>query len=517
MQKQTFLQGTLILIFAGLITRLLGFINRIVVARLMGEEGIGLYNMALPTLFLVYTLSQFGLPIAISKRVAEAEARNDTRKMKQILVISLLVTGTLSVFFSIAMIIGAPLIATKLLTDERTLYPLIAITPMVPISAIGSVIRGYFQGRQNMKPQSYAQVLEQIIRISCVAFFVRLFLPYGIEYAASGAMISVIIGELLSLMLMIHLFRKDTKIKIQGAFFSSIKNSIGTLKSLLSIALPSTGSRLVSSISNFLEPILVAQSLSIAGIQTSIATKQYGELTGYAIPLLFFPTFITHSLAVALIPNISEAEANRNHNLVHYRVHQAIRISFASGAISTVIMSLFSVPILQFMYGTSNASRFIVFMAPFFLLIYIQFPMNAALQALDYAKLAMWNNIISTVVKFAVLIFFTSNSTFGIMGAAIGLTVGVVLGTMLHYATLHRVISFRIKFSDMVKMTTLIVITWLTGKFLQQLFPDYGESFLIFIIILLLLLAIYIFLLFTLKFITKEELEQIPILKRLFS
>lgn len=75
MTKQTFLQGTLILIFAGMITRLLGFINRLVIARLLGEEGIGLYMMALPTLFLVITLTQFGLPIAISKRVAEADAK----------------------------------------------------------------------------------------------------------------------------------------------------------------------------------------------------------------------------------------------------------------------------------------------------------------------------------------------------------------------------------------------------------------------------------------------------------
>ena len=220
MSKQTFLQGTLFLIMAGLITRLLGFINRIVVARLMGEEGIGLYNMALPTLFLVYTLSQFGLPIAISKRVAEAEARNDTKKIKKILIVSLLITGTLSIFFTIAMVIAAPIIATRFLTDERTLYPLLAITPMVPISAISSVIRGYFQGRQNMKPQSYAQVIEQIIRISCVAFFIKLLLPYGIEFAASGAMISVIIGELISLLFMMRLFRRHKRITLHHSVFS---------------------------------------------------------------------------------------------------------------------------------------------------------------------------------------------------------------------------------------------------------------------------------------------------------
>ncbi len=96
MTKQNFLKGTIILIIAGMITRFLGFINRIVVARLMGEEGIGLYNMALPTLFLMYTISQIGLPIAIAKRVAEADAKNDTKKIKQILIISLSITSSLA-------------------------------------------------------------------------------------------------------------------------------------------------------------------------------------------------------------------------------------------------------------------------------------------------------------------------------------------------------------------------------------------------------------------------------------
>src|SRR5690625_1394389 len=115
MTKQTFLQGTLILIAAGMITRFLGFINRIVVARLMGEEGVGLYMMALPTLFLVMTLTQLGLPVAISKRVAEAEALNDQHKIKKILVVSLVITGASSLIFTIGMVVSAPFIASTLL------------------------------------------------------------------------------------------------------------------------------------------------------------------------------------------------------------------------------------------------------------------------------------------------------------------------------------------------------------------------------------------------------------------
>ncbi|MRH43009.1 stage V sporulation protein B [Aquibacillus halophilus] len=510
MTKQTFIKGALILIVASMITRFLGFINRIVVARLMGEEGIGLYMMALPTLFLVYTLSQFGLPIAISKRVAEAEAHGDIRKIKRILIISLTITGTLSIFFTIGLIAIAPIVANNFLTDERTLYPLIAITPMVIISAISSVIRGYFQGRQNMKPQSYAQVIEQVVRISCVALLVKLFLPYGIEFAAAGAMISVIIGELCSLFFMLHMFKLKKRIKMRSKFFNYLLSGKQTLKELMSIALPNTGSRLVGSFSNFLEPILVAQSLAIAGVQTAEATKQYGELAGYVFPLLFLPTFITHSLAVALVPNISEADARNNKRLIHYRIHQAIRISFASGAIATIVLSLYSEPILHYMYGSSNASRFLVLMAPFFLLLYVQYPLSAALQAMDYAKAAMWNSIISTGVKFVILMVLATNDQFGIMGAAIAMSIGVVLGTVLHLATLIKVISFRIPWMDLVKMVSLLVATWWTGNELKLFFPGYETQLSLFALLLLCLSVIYIILLFLFRFITRDELQQLP-------
>jgi len=514
MTKQTFLQGTLILIAAGMITRFLGFVNRIVVARIMGEEGVGLYMMAIPTLILVITLTQFGLPVAISKRVAEAEAHGDLNRIKKILVISLVVTGILSVIFTTGMILLAPLLSQTLLTDERTLYPLLAISPIVPIVAISSVLRGYFQGRQNMKPQAYSQVIEQVVRITFVALFTKALAPYGVEYAAAGAMISVVLGEFCSLLYMIRMFKMKKRIKIRRKFAKYLQQSKETLNELMSIALPTTGSRLVGSFSFFLEPILVSQSLAIAGVQTAMATKQYGELTGYALPLLMLPTFITHSLSVALVPNISEAGAKANQSLIHYRIHQAIRLSFASGALATVVLTIFAVPILTFMYGHGNAARFLTVMAPFFLLLYFQAPLQASLQALDLAKVAMWNSLIGAFVKFAVLVSLATQPQFGIMGVALAIVVGVVLVTLLHLFTLMKAIHFKIPALDVVKMIGLIALTWIAGKQLSSIFPESLSQVLPFLIILVIFTGMYVALLFLFRFITKEELKQLPIFQK---
>lgn len=515
MTKQSFIRGTIVLIIAGMITRLLGFVNRIVVARLMGEEGVGLYMMAMPSLFLIITLTQIGLPIAISKRVAEANAQNNMYKIKQIITVSFLIIACTSIFFTICMIFLAPLVSNYLLTDSRTLYSLLAISPVVPIIALTSVIKGYFQGMQNMKPQSIAIVIEQVVRITAVFFLVSLLLPYGVEFAAAGAMISVIIGEAASLLFLFYTFKQKKTIKVRHQFFTYLKGSRPVQKQLFSIALPNTGSRLISSFAGFLEPILVAQSLAFAGVATKDATSQYGELTGYAMPLLFLPTFITNSLSIALVPSISELEAIGNKRLVHYRIHQAIRISFASGALATIVFVLFSIPILTYMYGTSNASKYIILMAPFFLLLYIQSPLQSALFALDLAKYAMWNSLIGSVVKFSVLILLASNKNIGIMGVAIAISTSVVLITLLHLAILHKTVQFTIPIKDMFKMVVLVGATYSFGFLLKSSLFNHSKGILSLILILIILTIIYLILLFALRFITEEELKQIPLVNKL--
>src|SRR5699024_11391740 len=117
-------------------------------------------------------------------------------------------------------------------------------------------------------------------------------------------------------------------VKVRQRFFANLKGSKQTGKDLFSIAIPNTGSKLISAITNFLEPIIVAQSLTYAGITVENATKQYGELTGFAMPVFFFPSFITNSHSIAFVPAISEAEAKHSMHHVHYRTTNASRSYF---------------------------------------------------------------------------------------------------------------------------------------------------------------------------------------------
>jgi stage V sporulation protein B len=510
MTKQTFIKGTFILVMAGLITRILGFINRIVVARIMGQEGVGLYMMAVPTLLLTITLTQLGLPVAISKLVAEAEANGDKRKVKRILVVSLTITGVLSIIFTTGMILLAPLLAKTLLTDARTYYPLIAISPIVPIVAISAVLRGYFQGMQNMRPSAYSQVIEQVVRISFVALLTKAFLPYGVEFAAAGAMFSVVLGELVSLVYMITMFKFKKRVRIRHQFFKQLTKGKETLNDLLRIALPTTGSRLIGSLSYFFEPIAVAQSLAIAGIATTVATKQYGELAGFAVPLLFLPTFVTYSISVSLVPAISEALAKKKYLLIEHRLQQAMRLAMICGGISFVVLYVFAVPIMDLMYNAPKVAVYVEVLAPFFIFLYFQGPLQATLQALDLAKAAMINSLIGAVVRIMAIFALSSRPDLGIMGAALALGIGIVLVTLLHFATVVKAIGFTIYVRDYLSSLFIIIVC---GYFGHLFYTKLYTSFDLLANTLLSItttVIVYFFLLLFVNLIKEEEMQQVP-------
>ncbi|WP_404322426.1 stage V sporulation protein B [Cytobacillus firmus] len=513
-----FLKGTMILLAAGLVTRVLGFINRIVIARFIGEEGVGLYMMAFPTMILVVTITQIGLPVAISKNVAEAEARGDTAKIKKILIVSLATTISLSIVFTPALILLAPLLSETLFTDNRTHLPLMAIAPIVPIIAVSSVIRGYFQGRQNMKPAAYSQMIEQIVRISLIALMTKAFLPYGIEYAAAGAMLAAVIGELASLLYLMTTFKLKKKFRVRNHFFKYVSSGKSTFNELMTVALPTTGSRMIGSVAWFFEPIVVAQSLALAGVAAAAATKQYGALTGFAMPLLMLPSFITYSLSTSLVPAISEANSQNNMRLIEYRLQQALRFAFITGGLAVVVLYVLSDQLMEVMYGSSSGSHFIKLMAPFFLFYYYQGPLQATLQALNLARAAMINSLIGAVVKTAVIFLLASQPAFGINGVAMGILTGTVLVTMLHFATVLKAISFTFFVRDYIKTFIAMIVSGGLGFWmLKDILASDMNTALGVILISAVITIVYIILLLILKLIKKNDLVRIPGIGKMIS
>jgi stage V sporulation protein B len=451
-QSQSFMRGTFVLSVAAFINRILGFVSGMFVARVLGAEGIGLLMMAHPLVPLVITITELGLPVAISKLVAEADARGEKMKVRRILHVSLTVTGTLSVLLTTVSLLGSEWIAAIMLSDQRAYYAMLAITPIAPIVAVSAVLKGYFRGKQRMQTIAASDVLEYTVQIACVLALVHLLMPYGIAYAAAGAMAASVISEATSLTFLAVSYKLRGEAKHPGETWSShLKAGKVTLTELLRIGLPATGHGVISSVYGAFQPLLITTSLALAGVGTVMATKQFGLLAGYAFPLLFMPSFITHSLSTALIPAISEASVNKNSLLIHERMGQAIRLGLLIGAPATVILFIWATPLTTLIYNAPEAGPLLRILAPMFFFHYFDAPLHAILMGLGRANASLKNYIIATIVK--VISIFVLGSDLGIAGIAYGIGIGIVIQAILNFFSVSNTVGFYADIRPYLKVT----------------------------------------------------------------
>jgi stage V sporulation protein B len=520
MKKQSLVKGAFVLTVAAFISKILVFINSIVLSRVLGPEGIGLQKMVMPFMGLMMTLTTIGLPVAISRLVAEADAQKDEAKVKKILIISLVITVSLSILVVFLSVLEGRMFSRYFLTDPRSYYSFMAMIPIIPIGAVSGVLKGYFRGRQTMNPIALAQVLEQIVKVGFTYVLVQWLIPLGIEYAAAGAVLSSVLGEACSLLIFIVLFRTAhrRKFRVSHPSWNQALRGKNVLIELLQTGLPTTGNGFVISVSRAMQPVMITKSLAIAGVSSALITRQYGMLTGFVMPLLFLPAFINKSLGVTLVPAISEANAQNNLRLINRRLNQAIGAALIVGVPSTILLYLYSQELMTVIYHSPAAAPLLKLIAPFFLLNYLQTPLESVLVGMGQAKRAMVNSIIAKCTSVALIYPLASNPKLEIKGVILAISIGVILETILHYASVVKLIGFSLDVSKLIKIlgaglamgylgrAVFTPLSNLTSKL------EVGPSMLTGIS---LSVFIYVILLAFLKVISQRNVVRIPLIGRM--
>ena len=416
--KNKFIKSTIILIIGGAITKILAMVIKIFLTRAIGDNGIGLYMMVLPTFNLFITLCSLSLSTSISKLISER------RKSKRV-VLSIVPTCLIYNFVLMGIIIlFAPFIANHLLKNSLTYYPIMAIAFTLPFICISSILKGYFYGNENMIPFVISNIVEQIIRLLFIIFMIPKLMVNGVSSVVSFVVLINVFSELASIVCLI-LFIPNKKISI-GDFKFDKK----IMKDVLDISLPSTGSRLIGSISYFFEPIFLTYVLLQVGYNSEYITQEYGVITGYVYPLLFIPSFFTAAISTALLPVISSSYSKGYYGYAKKKLMQAIGISIFIGIIFTIIFMLIPEILLDFIYNTKMGINYIRVVCPFFLLYYIQGPLTSYLQAINMADVAMRGTFVGAIIKNILLLFLPL--FMGIWGFIIAAIVNILYVTVQH-------------------------------------------------------------------------------------
>ena len=185
MSKDKFLRGAMILTLAGLVVKIIGSVNRILLSRLLGGEGIGLYQMAYPVYLLLLAISSAGIPVAISIVISRYLAKGDIGNVRRVFRLSVSLMAVLGLGLALLLVVAAGwLVHSGIIKDGRAYYALVALAPAVFFGTVLASFRGLFQGHQLMTPPAVSQILEQFIRVVTMLMLAYVLLPYGLEYAA---------------------------------------------------------------------------------------------------------------------------------------------------------------------------------------------------------------------------------------------------------------------------------------------------------------------------------------------
>lgn len=451
MKKLNYIQGAFILTITNLVTSVLAFSFRILLSRSIGAEGVGVYQLVLPLYTLFITLVSGGVTTAVSKLIAEQQTKSNHRNMHKIITICCTLFSMWSIFIAIVLAFNADYLSQYILKDTRTLYSIIILAPAIVFISMSAIIRGYFFGQQDVNPPALIDVAEKIVRLGGLIITVRIMLPYGIEYVCAGAMLAMTAGELVSLLLLFGVYLKKKQRNLYN-MHTPTDSSFTIINRILANAIPLSVSGALTTIMEMLCALIVPAQLIAAGFSKQNALSLYGELTGMAMPLLFFPFVIITSLAITLVPAITSAYTARNWRVLSRQCETAVKIAAVLGFGATALFVSFPHQLSMFFFKNPQAGDLLFWLSTACIFHFLQATLFAISNGLGMQSKVLWYSIIEVVILVLCSYILIPLPKINIYGFIIGFNGTSVLISLINANDLKKIRQLKFKlFKPLIK------------------------------------------------------------------
>ena len=420
--KKSIWWGTLTLTSAALASRGLGLIYRMLLARFLGSEGLGLFQMIFPFYIALVTLAVAGTPVAVSQMLAEGKA-----SPHRLLRVATLIVLTISIPLIVLVVVWARPLALTLYHDEMFVPMLWALAPALLAVAFSSVLRGYFIGRQQMEYPAAAQVAEQMARVVILFALLNLLGHRLFPNAPLIAVLLIPLGEGISLAILAVGYWKTRSVPDSLA-----SGEQGLARAILKLSVPVTMSRLLGSAIGVIEASLIPLRLQMSGMSRTAAVRYFGQLTGMALPLILFPTALTVSLSTNLIPAIAEASSRKDSDLIHKYIVDSIAATALLTVPVTFMLLTLGLPLDDlFFHASVPVTVFLPLVIGGFFL-YFDIAFAGILRGLGRTDLPLWNDLVASLIEIALIWFLAGRPNHGQEGIAIAVSFGFALSSLLN-------------------------------------------------------------------------------------
>ncbi len=441
MNKESFLRGAVILTLASLVSRIIGLISMVVLPRLIHDDGMGLYQLVKPIHYFAAVVAISGMPVAISKLIAEKVALGSRQDVKRVFWVGsgiMLCTGGI---VAMALLIGANWFAVTFAQDLGVTKTLALLGPACFFLALSAAFRGFFQGMQCMTPTAISQIVDQVARVGATIAISIWLRPRGVEVAVTGIAWGFIIGELTGWLVLVgYYFRQRDSLlaTIPGNRTSAIPEaSKGIAKRLIFLAGPAVVATILWPIMQLADSFLIPMRMQVAGFTPDVIREGLGHL-GMALTLSQFPNIVTVALATSLVPAISEAWALHSKKLVRHRAEEALRIALVFGIPSSAALYVLAEPLSHMLFGYSQVGAPLRVLAVGATTLGVIQATTGVLQGLGDMLIPVRNLAIGVVIKFALNYVLLANPELGILGAAWSTTIGWAVIAVLNLGSVFR-------------------------------------------------------------------------------
>ena len=437
----SFLQAAAILTAANIIVRVLGFGYRIALTRLIGAEGLGLYQMVFPFGMVLVAIVTSGLPISTARLISQAEAHGDAGRVGDLLSASRRLALSVGAALTLLCMLLAPVVATHVLRQPDAAPLLIAFAPSILLMGAASANGSLFYGRRSVSVPAYSEVIEQVSRMAVVFAFFFILEPQNPRASATLALIGMAAGAAVALGYIHH--------KAQKAL-SERHHAQGITKLVVKESLPITAIRCCTTFLASLNAILVPQRLIAAGYTNSEALSLLGVIGGMVMPLLMLPSTVSSALSQVLVPTLSASQATKDYAAIRRSNARSIRMSLLFACAAAALFFPYAPQLCHMLFNDPRAGELLRACTPLVPLLCLNQIFSSMMHGLGWQRRAMYHTILGGGCALLCTFFLTAQPQWNIYGYVLGTYFAALLPLLCNGICLARAKLLRLAFADML-------------------------------------------------------------------
>lgn len=517
-KSSSFVKQAAILAFAGLFARLLGFLYRLPLTNMIGDEGNGIYSAGyyIYTFFLV--MSSSGLPVAISKMVSERYALKQYKSAHRVFKVSLIVAtvaGTIGMF---VMLFGASWF-TMIIKSPGSYYAILTLTPTILIVAVMAVFRGYFQGMNTTIPTAVSQVIEQIFHAVFSIFLAYIFVKTSVEAGAAGATAGCGIGALAGLIFIVFVYyitkpRINKKLRRDKSEVKGESDKKIALE-LIKIAIPIITGTAIFSMTNLIDMQMVMGRLTYKGAYTiKQATELYGQLTGKYVTLTTLPVSISTAFATAILPTIATSVVLKDKEGLNRKINTTLRITMLISIPAAIGIGVLGDQILLLLFPKYSGGGILLKVGAISIIfLALSQIVTGILQGVGKVYVPAVNALIGAVVKIPLNYILISIPSINVVGAVISTIVCYMIASILNLIALVKytevIPDFKsILVKPLISSAIMALACYVFYNFLNMFLNNNSISTIVSIIVSML---VYMLFMVLIKGVDKNDLQLVPL------